>query len=166
MSSMAKQKQESARGGFWSELFQVGLYKPNQGRIVRQVTFISISIIGFLAAWEVQRSGMLAALGSGGSYLGLVALGALATWFGYRIVNYSSFADFLIAVEAEMNKVSWPTKRELWNASVVVMFVIFSMAFFLFLFDAIWTAIFEFIGIRYSDGEPMFLRILNFLGLR
>ena len=58
----------------------------------------------------------------------MLALGAVGIWFGYRIVNYSVFADFLIAVEAEMNKVSWPTRRELWNASVVVMFVIFAMA--------------------------------------
>ena len=53
--------------------------------------------------------------------------------------------------EAEMNKVSWPTRRELWNASLVVIFVIFSMAAFLFLFDALWTKVFELIGIRYSS---------------
>jgi preprotein translocase subunit SecE len=96
----------------------------------------------------------------------MIALGCVGIWFGYRVVNYSAFADFLIAVEAEMNKVSWPTRKELWNASVVVMFVIFAMAAFLFLFDAIWTAIFEAIGIRYSDGESMFVWILKLLGLR
>jgi preprotein translocase subunit SecE len=165
MSSMAKQKQDASRGGFWSELFQFGLYKPNQGRVVRQVTFISIALLCFLAAWEVQRAGWLSSLG-GASYLAMIALGCVGIWFGYRVVNYSAFADFLIAVEAEMNKVSWPTRKELWNASVVVMFVIFAMAAFLFLFDAIWTAIFEAIGIRYSDGESMFVWILKLLGLR
>ena len=165
MSSMAKQKQGESRGGFWSELFQFGLYKPNQGRVVRQVTFISIALLCFLAAWEVQRAGWLSSLG-GASYLAMIALGCVGIWFGYRVVNYSSFADFLIAVEAEMNKVSWPTRKELWNASVVVMFVIFAMAAFLFLFDAIWTAIFEAIGIRYSDGDSMFVWILKTLGLR
>ena len=165
MSSMAKQKQDASRGGFWSELFQFGLYKPNQGRVVRQVTFISIALLCFLAAWEVQRAGWLSSLG-GASYLAMIALGCVGIWFGYRVVNYSAFADFLIAVEAEMNKVSWPTRKELWNASVVVMFVIFAMAAFLFLFDAIWTAIFEAIGIRYSDGESMFVWILKLLGVR
>ena len=50
MSSMAKQKQkpEQNRGGFWSELFQFGLYKPNQGRIVRQVSFFTIALLGLL----------------------------------------------------------------------------------------------------------------------
>jgi preprotein translocase subunit SecE len=165
MSSMAKQKKEAARTGFWVELFQFGLYKPNQGRVVRQVTFFVVGLLGVLAAWEIQRAGLFGSLG-GGSYIGMVVLGAVGIWFGYRIVNYSTFADFLIAVEAEMNKVSWPTKRELWNASVVVMFVIFSMAAFLFLFDAIWTAIFEAIGIRYSEGESLLFVILRFFGLR
>jgi preprotein translocase subunit SecE len=40
----------------------------------------------------------------------------------------------------------------LWNASLVVMFVIFAMAAALFLFDVIWTRVFEIIGIRYSGG--------------
>jgi preprotein translocase subunit SecE len=165
MSSMAKQKQGPSRGGFWSELFQFGLYKPNQGRIVRQVTFLTAAFLGCLVAWEVKRSPVLSGLGNG-SYLVMIGLAAMMVWFAYRIVNYSVFADFLIAVEAEMNKVSWPTRRELWNASMVVMFVIFSMAAFLFLFDAIWTVVFEAIGIRYSENESFFVMILKFFGLR
>jgi preprotein translocase subunit SecE len=164
MSSVAKQKQESARGGLLSELFQFGLYKPNQGRIVRQVTFLSIALLGCLVAWEVKRSALFSSLGAG-SYLVMIAVAAVMIWFAFRIVNYSVFADFLIAVEAEMNKVSWPSRRELWNASLVVMFVIFSMAAFLFLFDAIWTVIFEAIGIRYSDSQSFFGMILKFFGL-
>ncbi len=31
-------------------------------------------------------------------------------WLCFRLVNMPRFADFLIAVEAEMNKVSWPTR--------------------------------------------------------
>jgi preprotein translocase subunit SecE len=165
MSSVAKQKQGPARGGFWSELFQFGLYKPNQGRVVRQVTFIVSALLLALGAWEFQRSGLLSSLGNG-SYLAMVGLIAVSIWFAYRVVNYSVFADFLIAVEAEMNKVSWPTRKELWNSSVVVMFVIFAMALFLFVFDAIWTAIFESIGIRYSDTQSIFGLVLEWIGLR
>ena len=54
MSSMAKQKQDS-QGSFWSELFNVGLYKPNQGRIVRQVTFLAVVVLVCLAAYEISR---------------------------------------------------------------------------------------------------------------
>ena len=163
MSSVAKQKNDRGRVGFLSELFQFGLYKPNQGRIVRQVTFITVAFLGCLTSWEVKRSSLLASMGSGG-YLVMLALAAVAIWFAYRVVNYSVFADFLISVEAEMNKVSWPTRRELWNASLVVMFVIFSMALFLFLFDAFWTVIFEMVGIRYTEGDSFWMYLLKWFG--
>ena len=151
MSSVAKGKNGSAAGGFVSELFRFGLYKPNQGRVVRQVTFLAVALIACLAGVEVLRSGWGSRLGAGGVGIG-VLLAAIGSWVAYRLVNYPIFADFLIAVEAEMNKVSWPGRQQLWNASVVVMFVIFAMAAALFLFDVIWTRVFEIIGIRYSGG--------------
>ena len=59
-------------------------------------------------------------------------------WMAYRVVNVPSFADFLIAVEAEMNKVSWPTRPELFRASTVVLIVIFFMAALLAVYDVFW----------------------------
>ena len=56
----------------------------------------------------------------------------LGLWASYRVVNLPAFADFLIAVEAEMNKVSWPTRPELFRASMVVLILIFALAFILF----------------------------------
>ena len=150
MSSVSKQKRDSSRASFVSELFRFGLYKPNQGRIVRQVTFLTTAFLGCLIAWEIKRSPLMSGMGAEG-YLAMLGIAAVMVWLTFRLVNYSVFADFLIAVEAEMNKVSWPTRRELWNASLVVIFVIFSMAAFLFLFDARWTKVFELIGIRYSS---------------
>ena len=150
MSSAGKQKREPVRSSLVAELFQVGLYKPNQGRIVRQITFLTTAFLGCLIAWEIKRSPLMGGLGAE-AYLVMLGFAAAMVWFSFRLVNYSVFADFLVAVEAEMNKVSWPTRRELWNASVVVIFVIFSMAAFLFLFDALWTKVFELIGIRYSS---------------
>ena len=165
MSSVAKQKSAEQRPGFFPELFKVALYKPNQGRIVRQVSFLMFALLGLLSAWELQRSTVLSWMGSS-SYLVMVALGAVLTWIAYRLVNYSVFADFLISVEAEMNKVSWPSRTELWRASVVVMFVIFALAAALFFFDAAWTFLFELIGIRYSGGDSLAWRLLEWIGLR
>lgn len=165
MSSVAKQKKPEQAPSFLAELFKFDLYKPNQGRIVRQVTFVSIALLGCLVAWEFQRSSLLQGLGGAG-YLVMIALSAILIWVGYRVVNYSLFADFLIAVEAEMNKVSWPGRTELWRASLVVMFVIFAMAGFLFLFDAIWTFVFELIGIRYSGQDSIVGGFLEMIGLR
>ena len=40
-------------------------------------------------------------------------LSAGLIWFAWRIVNWPTFADFLIATEAEINKVSWTTRKRL-----------------------------------------------------
>lgn len=149
---MARQKTD-ARVSFLQDLFQLGVYKRNQGRIVRQVTFAAIALTLLLAAWQVW--GALDAGGTGAAWYimpgmeylvpGLILLAGC--WFSYRLVNYPQFADFLIAVEAEMNKVSWPSKTELIRSSLVVIFMMFFLAGLLFGFDLIWQVLFRSIGV-------------------
>jgi preprotein translocase subunit SecE len=146
---MAKQS-EVAQPGLLASLLQFGLYKPNQGRIVRQVTAVTIAVTGLLAANELSSIGLIVKWFEGSRYVFLLLFSAIGLWLAYRLVNVPKFADFMVAVEAEMKKVSWPTRKELWRASVVVIFVIFSMAAMLWVFDVAWTAIFKFIGIRYG----------------
>lgn len=168
MSSVAKEKKPEDQSGFFLELFRAGLYKPNQGRIVRQVTFLTIALLGCLTAWEIQRTFLVGeeSVVGGRTGWGITAvIAGLLVWIGYRLVNYSVFADFLIAVEAEMSKVSWPSRQELWRASMVVMFVIFSMAAFLFIFDTLWTTVFESIGIRYSAENSYVRKLLEWIGI-
>jgi preprotein translocase subunit SecE len=70
---------------------------------------------------------------------------AIGVWASFRVVNIPAFADFLISVEGEMNKVSWPSRGELFRASVVVILVIFFLAFLLFAYDALLSYIMKFI---------------------
>ena len=144
MSSISKENDKSS---FLGELFQIGLYKPNQGRMVRQVTFLSIAILVCLIAYEFYNS-TWTTTGSGKFTLAAV-VAAVGFWFAYRVVNYTKFADFLISVQAELNKVTWPSREQLKRASLVVIFVIFFMALVLFIFDTFWTLLFQIIGIRY-----------------
>ena len=155
MSSMAKQKStDVANVSLISSMFRIGLYKPAQGRIVRQVSFVAFMILAWLVSWNIGEIAFVAEMFSSdqspiSNWLCLLIFGSLGTWISYRIVNHPPFADFMIAVEAEMNKVSWPTWPELWKASLVVIFVIFSMALALFLFDVVWSWFFGEIGVRY-----------------
>ena len=131
-----------------SELFHAAVYKPNQGRIVRQLTCLAIWVVIALGCWSLYST--LRGNLDSGSYLvpGIPALALLAgAWFGFRVVNWPRFADFLIAVEAEMNKVTWPSKDELIRAAIVVIFTIFFLAIALFLFDIVWQQLFSFIGV-------------------
>lgn len=139
----------------WSALFWGDIYKRNQGRIVRQVTCLSIWVVVALAAWRLYEVYLQSASFGGVSESvalllrrGLpVLLLAAGMWFGYRLVNWPRFADFLISVEAEMHKVSWPTRSELVKASSVVIFVIFFLAMLLFTYDLIWATIFDYFNI-------------------
>ena len=153
MSSMAKAQKEVANEqvGFFANLLQFGFYKPNQGKVVRQLTGASIALVSWLGAFEFSTSPWVSNIGfEGASFALLVVLGVLGLWLAYRVVNYPKFADFLIAVEAEMKKVSWPARGELVRASVVVIFVIFSLAVLLFGFDIVWNLFFKLIGIRHG----------------
>ncbi len=63
---------------------------------------------------------------------------AVGFWVCYRIVNFPTFADFLIAVEAEMAKVSWPTRTQLIRSSLVVIITIIGLAAILWVYDTFW----------------------------
>lgn len=67
----------------------------------------------------------------------LILIG-LTFWFAYRMVNVPTFAEFLIATEAEMNKVSWTSRKRLAQDTVVVLVTTFLMALFLFVVDVFW----------------------------
>jgi preprotein translocase subunit SecE len=134
-------------GTFFHELFQVGLYKRTQGRVTRRVTcavFAGSCILAAYLMMEWLKVKYDTSLISYGVPLLVLVAGC---WASYRIVNLPRFADFLIAVEAEMNKVSWPSRTELIRSSAVVIFVIFFLAFILFGFDLFWKALFKFFGI-------------------
>lgn len=68
-------------------------------------------------------------------------------WLAFRAVNIPQFADFLIAVEAEMNKVSWPTRQEMFRSAVVVIITIFGLAFVLFGYDFLWQFLLRMLGV-------------------
>lgn len=125
-------------------MLQTGIYKRTQGRKVRQGTAYAIGIIFLVAAYQTSVVLGNTQWASGSIAYSISALiFAFGAWFAYRIVNWPRFADFLISVEAEMNKVSWPTRSELIRSSLVVLVVLFILAIALFLFDVIWTLLIE-----------------------
>jgi preprotein translocase subunit SecE len=130
------------RGDSWlaqlvGELARTDIYKRSQGRMVRQLTCLAIWVAVGLAAYRTFE--YLRVVGGNlhpaAIYAIPVVLLVVGLWLGYRIVNLASFADFLIAVEAEMNKVSWPSRTELIRASMVVIVLMFGLTIVLFTYD-------------------------------
>jgi preprotein translocase subunit SecE len=152
---MATVSEDSASNrSLLSELFAGSIYKQRQGRIVRQLTCLAIWLTLWMGGWqlyEVIGSGLYG-INTWASFktvqLLVPALLVIAgMWFAFRLVNWPKFADFLISVEAEMTKVSWPTKTELYRASMVCIFTMAFLAVILFAYDLLWQAIFDFIGV-------------------
>lgn len=135
------------------ELFQVGLYKRTQGRITRQVTFAALAMAIFLGCWRLYD-----AWTDQNFLLQYVIPGTLLAsgwWLSYRIVNWPRFADFLIAVEAEMAKVTWPSRRELWRSAAVVLITMFVLTVILLAYDILWKwLLFDFLQIAGPPQTP------------
>jgi preprotein translocase subunit SecE len=130
------------------ELFKVGLYKKNQGRLTRQLTALGLLLVVGYGLWTLAKGPLAAVDGAGaGLKVGLpMALLAGAAWIIYRAVNFPKFADFLISVEAEMDKVTWASRSELYRATIVVIVVMVFMAALLFAYDQLWLWFFRLIG--------------------
>jgi len=131
--------------GFSATLVSSGLYKRNQGRLVRQLTaigMVAIAIFGAYSLYNVLPLGMSAGMQKGIS----VGVVVICTWLAYRVVNFPRFADFLISVEAEVGKVTWATWDQLWRSTAVVIVLMVFLAFLLLAFDVLWQAFFRLIG--------------------
>ena len=73
----------------------------------------------------------------------IFAAGAVGIFF---LVNSARFADFLIATESEMKKVSWSTKAELIGSTVVVIMTVFFLAAVIFVSDSVWIFCMRLVG--------------------
>jgi preprotein translocase subunit SecE len=60
-----------------------------------------------------------------------VVLGLLIFW----LINKPSVADFMIAAEGEMKKVSWSSRKEIAVSTVIVIVVVIVMAVILYVTD-------------------------------
>ena len=138
---------KTADVGFWQSPTQFGLYKRNQGRLTRQLTAIAIGLVVLIGLWRLSQ--FLLSYG----YERPVSLGVPAAlsvvflWMIYRAVNWPKFADFLIAVEAEMDKVTWPTRNELQRATTVVIATMLFIGLVLLAYDVFWAWFFTLVGL-------------------
>lgn len=157
-SKPAKGKTGSAPRGifaqFLTNLVSPTLYKPNQGWYARLYTAIGLGLIAASGIWQLHEN-----LQDETPVwrLGVPALViAVFGWLIFRVIQFPPFAEFLVATEAEMNKVSWTSKDALYRATTVVLTSVVVMAVFLFLVDWIWLFILRLIGVLQFSGGGAF----------
>lgn len=137
---------------FAASLLSVSPYKRNQGRMARRLTALAVAAIALVGCWTLSQTAL--SQFEPPVRVGIPSLLAcLALWTAYRLVNYPRFADFLVSVEAEMDKVSWADFEYLKRATAVVLGVMLFLGVVLSLYDIFWWEVFTRIGVLES-GEP------------
>ncbi len=140
---------------FLANLVRGDLYKPLQGKQARLWTTVGLGLTIVMGLRELSLT--LGAQSSAATAYGVPAMiGAVLAWFTFRLLNYPPFVEFLIATEAEMNKVSWTSRDDLKRATSVVLVTVVLMAVFLFGVDWIWSYLLQLIGVlRFRDTSAL-----------
>jgi preprotein translocase subunit SecE len=153
-SKQTKSKSGGASKGlfvlFFLNFLRMDLYKPMQGWYARIYTATGLGLIAVAGVWRIHEASLEYSLGS---RLALPTIFALIfSWIIFRIIEFPPFAEFLIATEAEMNKVSWTSKDDLFRATTVVLSTVVVMAVFLYFVDTLWTFVLRLIGVLQFGG--------------
>ncbi len=139
---------------FLANLLSADLYKPRQGWYARLYTALGLAVIlvlGLVRLHETLGNSSLAT-----RYGVPAAVGLVLGWAIFRLVQYPPFVEFLIATEAEMNKVSWTSRDDLYRATTVVLATVVIMAVFLFGVDWLWSRLLQLIGVLKFGGGGSF----------
>jgi preprotein translocase subunit SecE len=136
---------------FLLNLSRGDLYKPMQGWYARVYTGLALGLVAAAGGMRVYEAS--------NEYAPIwrislpAAFAVVLGWIIFRIVQFPPFAEFLIATEAEMNKVSWTNKEDLIRSTTVVLMTVVLMAVFLFVVDRLWTFILQMLGVlRFGGG--------------
>ncbi len=122
------------------------IYRKTQGRWTRLGTVAGVGILVVIGTWylwsELPSSLLL--------FRALIPLVVLLGCFYVllRVVNSKKPADFMIATEGEMKKVSWSSKKEIIGSTKVVIVTLLIMGAVLFLVDLVFMALMKFVGVQ------------------
>jgi preprotein translocase subunit SecE len=128
-------------------------YKPGQGKLARGIAYVLGILLVFFGAWRlyatINRPGHawvegVPLVGSLSLYNTVaIVVGLTGLLLLHVVLNRPATVDLLIDTEQEMKKVSWPSRREVQNATIVVVIVSFTLALLLSGFDHLLSVLFQ-----------------------
>lgn len=128
-------------------------YKPHDGYYTRMLSGVgagTLVLAGVAWLWsQMTRIQEYAIYWQSGMAVAVIGVFGTLIWY---LLNKPRIADFLIATEAEMKKVAWPTRKEVVGATVVVIVGTLFLTLLLFGIDLGFTWIFQEIGILQIDS--------------
>jgi preprotein translocase subunit SecE len=120
-------------------------YKKTQGRPTRQIALVVV--VACLSWLLISVTALFVRRQVGIGWLAICsAIVVAAGLISARLLNRPRWADFLISVQAEIDKVTWPSKAEVRKATAVVLVLLTLMAGVVFVFDVLWQWVFKTLG--------------------
>jgi preprotein translocase SecE subunit len=104
------------------------IYKRGQGKYTRLCSAFAAAIIAGLGCMQLYRRLQATDLGLWVETMVPAGLFVVLALFISWLMNKPSVADFMIAAEGEMKKVSWSSKQEIAVSTLIVIVVVFIMA--------------------------------------
>jgi preprotein translocase subunit SecE len=136
---------------FLQNLLSGTMFKRNQGRLVRRLTLIALASIVLIGSWTMSKT-ILSQTDVVPRQIVVWSVALIGLWLAFRFVNYPRFANFLIAVEGEMDKVSWSDQDYLKRATGVVLGTMLLLGMILWGYDFFWFRLFSLIHILDADA--------------
>ena len=102
------------------------LWVQLQGSASLARTLVRVPHVGLTITWSLVIAVAVVLFGC-----------AAVTW----VLNRPRTVNLLVDTEAEMKRVSWPSRQEAWNSSVIVVVTVVVMMGLLFFYDFILNAV-------------------------
>ena len=119
------------------------IYKRGQGKHTRLCSAFSIVLITGLGCWRLYVKLEGADLGLWFETMVPAGLFVGLTLLIFWLVNKPTIADFMIAAEGEMKKVSWSSRKEVAVSTFIVIWVVIITAFLLGTTDLMFNMLFR-----------------------
>lgn len=103
------------------------IYKRGQGKYTRLCTAFGAAAIVGLGCWQLYKKLEATDLGLWAETMVPAGLFVVLGLLIFLLVNRQSVADFMIAAEGEMKKVSWSSRREIAVSTFIVIMVVIVM---------------------------------------
>jgi preprotein translocase subunit SecE len=104
------------------------IYKRGQGKYTRLITALAAATVAGLGCLQLYKQLDATNLGLWVETMVPAGLFVVLSLLVFWLVNKPSLADFLIAAEGEMKKVSWSSRKEVAVSTFIVIVVVVLMA--------------------------------------
>lgn len=118
------------------------IYKRSQGKNSRLWTAMALLLIVAVGCWRLHEKLQV----QDNVWIHTLVPAAVCAVFAaliYWLSNKPAIADFLIAAEGEIKKVSWSSRKEIVNSTLIVISVVAIMAVFLGAVDILFHWFFD-----------------------